>query len=268
MNMNIGASSSCFYPLETEKSLEKVGKVGIKTTEVFFNSPSELEKDFLKKLLKIKETYGMDITAVHPFLSFSEGYNIFSSYYRRFEDSLEYYKKFFEAAETLGARYLILHGSRGEKTIPDEEYAERLLKFIEEGEKFGVRVTHENVVLYAGQSPKFMEFLRSQLGEKFSMTLDLKQARRTMFDPLDFVNRLGKSIVHVHVSDCGPDSYCTPPSKNGLYDFSKFFEKMDEIGFDGDYIVELYRRDFKDEFELKASVDYLKTFEKRQNEKA
>lgn len=258
--MNIGASSSCFYPLETEKALEKVGKVGIKTTEVFFNSPSELEKPFLKKLLKTKDTYGMDITAVHPFLSFSEGYNIFSAYYRRFEDSLEYYKKFFEAAAALGARYLILHGSRGEKTIPDEEYAERLLKFIEEGEKFGVRVTHENVVLYAGGSPKFMEFLKSQLGEKFAVTLDLKQARRAMFDPFEFIDRLGKSIVHVHVSDCSLDSCCTPPSKNGLYDFSKFFAKMNELGFDGDYIVELYRKDFKDEFELKASVDYLKTF--------
>ena len=40
--MNIGASSSCFYPLETEKSLLLVGKAGIRITEVFFNSPSEL----------------------------------------------------------------------------------------------------------------------------------------------------------------------------------------------------------------------------------
>jgi len=185
--MNIGASSSCFYPLETEKALEKVGKVGIKVTEVFFNSPSELNPDFLKKLCAVKERYSMDVTAVHPFMSFSEGYNIFSSYYRRFEDSLEFYKGFFEAAATLGARFFVLHGSRGERTISDSEYAERLLKFIEEGEHFGVSVTHENVVHYAGETPQFMEFLRSQLGEKFKMTLDLKQARRAGVNPFEFV---------------------------------------------------------------------------------
>lgn len=260
--MNIGASSSCFYPLETEKSLEKVGKAGIKITEVFFNSPSELEEDFLKKLSEIKNAYDMDITAVHPFMSFSEGYNIFSSYRRRFEDSLEYYKKFFNAAAVLGAKYVILHGSRGEKTIPDEEYAERLLKFVEQGEKFGVAVTHENVVHYAGESPMFMEFLRAQLGEKFKMTLDLKQARRAGFDSIEFVERLGKSIVHIHVSDYDLNCDCALPKENGYYDFKRLFDKMDDIGFGGDYIVELYRKDFKDEFALKSSVDYLKTFEK------
>ena len=106
--MNIGASSSCFYPLETEKSLLLVGKAGIRITEVFFNSPSELEVPFIKQLEKIKNEYSMDITAVHPFMSFAEGYNIFSSYRRRFDDSLELFKKYFEAAAALGARFLNL----------------------------------------------------------------------------------------------------------------------------------------------------------------
>lgn len=258
--MNIGASSSCFYPLETEKALEKVGKVGIKVTEVFFNSPSELKPDFLKKLCAVKERYSMDVTAVHPFMSFSEGYNIFSSYYRRFEDSLEFYKGFFEAAATLGARFFVLHGSRGERTITDLEYAERLLKFIEEGERFGVSVTHENVVHYAGETPQFMEFLRSQLGEKFKMTLDLKQARRAGVNPFEFVDRLGKSIVHVHVSDCSQVEDCLTPGESGLFDFESFFKKMNALDFKGNYIVELYRHNFKDENELKSGVDYLKRF--------
>ncbi len=256
--MKIGASSSCFYPLETEKSFEKVGSVGIKATEIFFNSPSELKPNFVKQLCVIKERYSMDVTAVHPFMSFSEGYNLFSSYYRRFEDSLDYYQEIFEAAAMLGAKYFVLHGSRGEKTIPDEEYAERLLKFAEKAETFGVFVTHENVVHYAGETPQFMEFLHSCMGDKFKMTLDLKQARRANIDPFEFAQRLGKSIVHIHVSDCSKAEDCLTPSKKGLFDFARFFETMKSVGFDGDYIVELYRNNFKDEFELKNGVDYLK----------
>ena len=35
--INLGISSACFYPLETEASLELIGKNGIKTTEIFFS---------------------------------------------------------------------------------------------------------------------------------------------------------------------------------------------------------------------------------------
>ena len=261
--MNIGASSSCFYPLETELSLETIASVGIKTTEVFFNSPSELEKPFLKKLLKIKEEHEMDVVAVHPFMSFSEGFNFFSTYYRRFEDSLEYYKKFFEAAAALGARYFVLHGSRGEKLIPDEEYARRLSLFIEEGKSFGVAVTHENVVRYSGEKPQFMLTLKRLLGDDFKMTLDLKQARRAGVSPFDFAEKLSESIVHVHVSDEKPWEACAAPDGTGCFDFLRFFELMGSFGYNGAYMIELYRGDFLDEHHIKRCVDHLSEIAER-----
>ena len=48
--MEIGASTACFYPIETEKALKKVCDLGFKTTEVFVNSPCELEDNFVKEL--------------------------------------------------------------------------------------------------------------------------------------------------------------------------------------------------------------------------
>ena len=53
--MNIGVSSACFYPLETEKSIEEIGKLGIKTSEIFFNSPMELKSPILDEIIKIKD---------------------------------------------------------------------------------------------------------------------------------------------------------------------------------------------------------------------
>ena len=53
--MNLGVSTACFYPLETELSLEKIGKAGVKHTEIFFNALCELKQSFVDMLLDIKE---------------------------------------------------------------------------------------------------------------------------------------------------------------------------------------------------------------------
>ena len=83
--MEVGASSSCFYPLETEKAFLNIASAGIKTAEIFLNSPSELEKNFIGQLKSIRDCYGVEVTSLHPFRSFSEGYDLFSKYKRRFE---------------------------------------------------------------------------------------------------------------------------------------------------------------------------------------
>ena len=91
--MKIGISSSCFYPLETERSLRRVAEAGAKTTEIFFNTPSELHGERLRELLAIRDFYGMSVSSVHPFQSFAEGYWLFSEYRRRYTDALEMYAR-------------------------------------------------------------------------------------------------------------------------------------------------------------------------------
>ena len=101
--MEIGASSACFYPLETEKSFQLLAERGFRNIEIFFNSPSETNASFIKELKTIKDSYGVNVTSVHPYESFGEGYNFFSRYYRRYEDACENYKRFFSAAAAPGA---------------------------------------------------------------------------------------------------------------------------------------------------------------------
>ncbi|MCM1365581.1 MAG: sugar phosphate isomerase/epimerase [Faecalibacterium sp.] len=255
--MKIGASSSCFYPLETEKSLVRLGEVGIKTAEVFFNAFSELEKDYLKELCKIRDYYGMDIVSFHPFMCFAEGYNIFSAYRRRYDDSLEIYKHFFEAAAVIGAKYYVMHGSKTYMDITHEEYAERFGRFCEVAEHYGVTVAHENVVDYVGQTPEFMQYLKNILGDRFKMVLDVKQARRAKVDPFRFIETVGESIVHLHLSDCSATEDCLPPKLGGNFDFKRLFAEMKKLNYDGNCIVELYKRNFSDDRQLIESVNYL-----------
>ncbi len=254
--MRIGMSSSCFYPEETEASLRRIGEAGAKTAEIFFNSPGELHGDLLRELCAIRDGYGMEIVSVHPFMSFTEGFWLFSEYERRFRDSLDFYPRFFEAAEALGAHLFVLHGAKSLKIEP-ERYAERLAQLNERAKPFGVQVAHENVVYYVGEHPAFMQKLQAELGDDFAMVLDLKQAGRAGVDPFAFIDAVGDSIVHVHASDRDASHDCMPPGK-GEFPFRRLFDALEGRGYKGKYLIELYRHNFRDERDLTEAQRFLR----------
>ncbi len=255
--MSIGVSSACFYPLQTEKSLEKVALLGAKHSEIFFNSPSELSGDFISLLKKIKDENGMTITALHPMRSFSEGYDLFSPYERRFYDALEFYKKYFVAASELGAKYIVIHGAKNKCEISKEEYAKRYSALSFLARSFGCDVAHENVVHYVCENVEFMRYLADNV-ENFKAVLDIKQARRAGVDPLSFISSLGEHIVHVHLSDYDEKRDCIAPSENGSFDFYGLFEALRKIGYNGKYMIELYSWGFESDDEISLAIEYLK----------
>ena len=254
--MEIGASSACFYPMETEKAFQRIAELGFDCSEIFINSRCELEPSFVRELLKIKEAYNINVTSLHPHSSFSEGYNFFSNYKRRFNDGVEEYKKYFEAAAVLGAKYIVLHGSN-HPLITTEEYAERFGRLNEVAVSFGCTVAHENVVKYVGESPGFMREMRRLLGDSFRTVLDVKQARRAGRSVADFIDAMDESIVHVHLSDYSEKCDCIPPCDKGLFDFESLFAALEKIGYKGKYMVELYSDNFSDESEILTSAKYL-----------
>lgn len=261
--MNIGASSACFYPLETEKSFQKICEMGFSHSEIFFNSPSELSPDFIKEIRRIKDSYDVTVTSLHPYRSFSEGYDFFSKYKRRFYDATEDYKRFFSAAAELDAKYIVMHGAKHKSEIPLEEYAERFGELDSIAQTFGCNVAHENVVDFVSATPDFMGFMKSQLGTHFKAVLDIKQARRAGFDYKEFIDILGENIVHVHLSDYDANHDCIAPSGKGLFNFNEFFAALKNIDYKGDGIVELYSDSFKDSSEILSAAEYLKETAKK-----
>ena len=57
--MYIGISTGCFYPQFTDISLKNVVDTGVKYTEIFFNTDSELEEEYLLKLKQIADEKGV-----------------------------------------------------------------------------------------------------------------------------------------------------------------------------------------------------------------
>ena len=254
--MPIGVSSSCLYPLSPRESLEIIAKLGVKTSEVFFNSPSELTLEYAKKLCRIKDEHGINIVSLHPYTSFAETVMLFSEYERRFTDTLDYYKHIFEVTASIGAHITVIHGSKLPGKIPHEAYYERFAKMIEAGKEFGITVAQENVNNHFSENPEFMKKMRAYLGDDFKMVFDVKQAVRAGFDPLSFAKEFANEIVHVHLSDHKEGFDCLPPSE-GIFDFAKLFEIMNNVGYAGNYVIELYRHNYNEPQDLAKALGYL-----------
>lgn len=263
--MKTGASSACFYPLETEKSFQLLCENGFKNIEIFLNSPCETRQDFVRELKAIKDYYGVNVTSLHPYESFGEGYNFFSNYYRRYEDACENYKRFFNAAAELDAKYVIMHGAKNGADVSDDEYADRFTRLNEIAMTFGCFMAHENVVNFSGQRPEFMALLKKYGKENFKMVLDIKQARKANVEPAEYIRAAGESIVHVHLSDCTETSQCAPPGERGLFDFGKLFTQLENINYKGKYIIELYSDGFDGIEDIINSAKYLEGIRQKLN---
>jgi len=258
--MSIGVSTSCYYPLETELAFKKIAALNVKTCEIFFNSFSELEGPFLKEICRIRDACGMRIPSVHPFFSFGEPYLLFSEYERRFYDSLEFYKKYFEAANILGAKILAMHGGKASNYVSDELFFERFAKLAETGREQGIIVAQENVLNYRSQSPNLLFEMKKYIGDDFKIILDIKQAARAGYSAFEFIEIMAGSIAHIHISDCCDEQDCMPPGE-GNFDFVRLLAEMKALKYQGDYIIELYRHNFGDDSQIVKSMQYMEHLE-------
>ncbi len=250
--MHIGVSTSCFYPMETEKALLTLAESGVKTAEIFFNSHSEITGSVIREIMAIKENYGITVNSVHPYLSFGETYLVFSEYYRRFLDSAEEFKRFFDTASKLGSHICVFHGEKFPYRITPEAYIERVGILSEAAKAQGVMLTQENVVNFRSQSLDFLQQMKDELGDLFHLTFDIKQAVRSKVSPLELAQKFSESIVNVHISDHTAEHDCLPPLC-GEFDFASLFEIMQKSDYCGNYIVELYSSNFKTVAELMKS---------------
>ncbi len=254
--MQIGISSSCLYPFTVEDSLKTVGELGTKTAEIFFNSYCELKKPIINELRAIKDYYSMDIRSIHPFTSAYEPVLLFSGYKRRLLDGIEFYKNYFEAANEIGAKMVVLHGGKSYTNIEPERYAESYILLNNAALEAGVHIAHENVRDHLCADPYFMKTLADCVGDEFRMVLDIKQCRRSGKSEFDFINLLGDKIYQVHISDALEGKDCLAPG-TGEYDFKKLFDALASVGYDESTLIELYRHNYGEPDELKTAKSYL-----------
>lgn len=256
--MKIGISTGCLYPMLTENCISILNDIGFDTFEIFFNTFSELETDYLDKLkARLNKCYS-SVVSIHPFTSSYESFLLFSNYERRFSDGVSLYERYFRAAKYIGADKVILHGLRTDysSSLSNSEYFKRFEILQERAACYGVKLMQENVVKFRSEALDFIKNMREQIPESSFFVCDTKQAFRSGTTPLEVIHTMGRSLTHIHISDNDIRNKCVLPGK-GCFDIEAFFEYLAKLQYDGDIIIEVYRFSFDKLSELIASKKYL-----------
>jgi sugar phosphate isomerase/epimerase len=96
------------------------------------------------------------------------------------------------------------------------------------------------------------------LGSAAKFVLDTKQTIRSGENIFETIDKLGNSIVHIHISDNGEKGDCLLIGE-GTFNINEFLKKLSAKGFNGSVMLELYRENFKNVYDLKNSYDLIKS---------
>jgi len=247
--MFAGVSSASMYPLHTEDAVRKLAEMGVRNAEIFINDISEAEGEIFEDIVRTVKENEMNIVSVHPFSSPMESLFLFSDYDRRRDTLIDMYKRYFDCMNRLGANIFVLHGAILSTKCSDERYFERYSMLLDEAEKFGVTVAQENICYCKSKDLNFLDNLRKTCGSRTKFVLDIKQAVRTGLSPFEIIDRLGKDIIHVHISDNRENSDCLPVGK-GTFDFMKLVNELKKLDYSGALFIELYRNNYGEYSEL------------------
>lgn len=253
VSMYSAISTACLYPIETEKSLELLLKLGFRSFEVFINSESEFSDDFISRLGMTAKRYNADICSLHLYTSGFEPFMFFSNYLRRFNDSLEMYRRYFQKAACLGAKTVIFHGDRKGSKLPLEEFCERFAILAKTAEDEGVTLAQENVSRCRSGTVAEVRNMKKMLGSRIKFALDVKQALRAGESPFEMADAMSGNIACVHLSDSTAENDCLLPGA-GKYDIARFKVKLRDCSFDGALITEVYRTSFGRLEELRSTI--------------
>lgn len=256
--METGISTACLYPMETEKSLETLLRLGFRLFEVFLNAEQELAPAFLKGLKERAEEYGARFVSVHPYTSSSESLLLFGNYPRRTAEGFALYCRYLEAAASLGAGYVVIHGQpRGHGKLSDAEYWERFGELSLLGEGLGAYPAQENVRQHRGSDPAFLRGMREALGSRCAFVLDVKQCVMAGFSVEETARAMGSRLCHVHLSDHTAEKPCLLPG-DGDFDLEAFRALLLELRYEGAVVTEVYRDNFSGPAELQKVLKYTK----------
>ncbi len=253
--MQVGMSLACFYPLEPEKAVSKAALIGIDVCEIFLNTWSELDEEYLHALKNTCDHYGIRVRSIHPFTSFLENYLFFSPYPRRVEDAVKLYRQYANAAKILGAEVISIHGDRGIGLENLDAYIQCAAPLLKMQDETGIAFAMENVYYNSVNYPEFTARLRQKM-PNVRFTFDVKQAFKGGQDAYDLVRAMGSAVVNFHANDRDEEQICMLPGQ-GNVDFGRISKILKGNGYSGPAIIEVYSKNFSELSELKVAKSFL-----------
>lgn len=246
--MEIGLSTASYFrKLQTEDAILEIGAQGIPLCELFLNTFTEYEPMFIDLLAERLQRANVSAYSVHP-MSMQFEPQLFSIHPRQRDDAWRIFEQVLSGARRVGASHYVMHGPArlfgGVKNIALTRIAPIYLELSALAAEYGVQLTLENVSWCLFNEPEFgLRFLDATKDDSVCFTLDVKQAVRSGYDPLDYIKTVGRYIENVHLCDAtnqsdGNARYSMPGF--GAYDFSGMFDALADAGYRGPAFIEVY----------------------------
>ncbi len=242
--MKVGISTaSLFNRKPTEEALAFLSENKVPCAEVFLESYCEYNNEFARVLAKAKGE--IDIHSVHVLTTQFEP-QLYSINQRAMEDSFKLLDMTMSSAKLFNAKYYTFHGGARFKKTPFTINYDRVgaitQRIIDCAKGHGITLAYENVHWgYYNYIGFFKELKKRTVGLKG--TLDIKQARQSGISYIDYINEMQGDIVTVHLSDIDSNGKMCLPNK-GTTDFKELFLRLNDVGFNGALLIEVYTSDY------------------------
>ena len=258
--MKIGMSTGCFFPETPAASLERAGKTGAKYVEIFFNTHTELDEEYVRGLKAIADRYNMKVISIHPYTSAIETFMFFSYYDYKLDDSITLYEKYFKACNILDCKYIVLHGCYNDRQYMDmKQYCENLNKLSARAREYDVYISQENVFKFkCGYIDNIKEFV--QYADKdVKFTFDIKQAVKSRQSIYKILELTKDRISHIHISDYTGRKHSLVPF-TGNFNYDRFFEYIKKNTTAEAALVELYSPMIESDEQLSQTLAKLEKY--------
>ena len=255
--MNFGISTACLYPMEIDKAFKFLAENNVEYTEVFLNTFSEMENDYLYKIKEMSILHNTKIVSVHPFSSFMEAFLFATDYPTRFADGEKLYRTMFKACNILGAKILVFHGDLNNNSYEFEKYCLNYKKLREIGKEYNVSLCQENVARCKSSNSKNIMLMRKYLNDDVEFVLDIKQAIRANEKIEDMLNAMKGKIKHIHLSDNNDKNDCLLLGEGNM-DFYELKTLLNKQNYKGNIILEVYSNAYKEPIQLCNCIEWIK----------
>jgi sugar phosphate isomerase/epimerase len=152
-----------------------------------------------------------------------------------------------QVADWMGADLLILNAERSvDQERQWQEHVTRLRGLCVFAELAGVTLAVEpEPLLVIGSSQDALDMIEAVGSPRLKINLDVGHAQITDPDLAQTVRLLGDRLAHLHLEDIAGRVHKHLPFGQGEIDFVALRAALDEVGYQGPYVVDLFGRDLE-----------------------
>ena len=263
--MEVGISTASFFIKEmNEDAVLDLGKHGVSLCELFLNSFCEYENSFIDLMEERIKQSGIKVYSVHPMgLQFEP--QLFSTHPRQISDALKMYEKVLAICNRLGADHYVMHATLSLNGVNRFYEIDRLIPIFRDlnelAASYHVQLMLENVSWCVCSTPEAARVINEKMHGELHFNLDIKQAVRMGYNPVEFIYAFDKQISNVHLCDAmiqSDGSYELRMPGKGNVDFPAIHDALNQVGYSGPAFIEVYSQMFSELDELYESWHSMK----------